>query len=505
MGRVLTNNISMQVAREASIGVLGGSPDWKLLEPNSVGNYGATITTVARQPISPDKQRRKGTVTDLDSAVEFEADMTLDSMSDFIEGFTFARAVNWDLHFTKAPATAAGYTIPAATAAQGAKLQYTAGGPISLLYARGYSNAANNGLKPLSADTATSGVLMTVAGNVVEASPPTGAIVEVAGVRAKAADLALAVSGTTGTLTSNNAGATAIDFTTLGLTPGQIIHVGGLTSTNQFTNGRGYARVRTIAANTLTLDKLSTGLVADTGVGKAVDLLFGRYIRNVSVDNADYQEISYQFEGVYPNLGVAGATNYEYAVGNYCSQVTFNLPLTDKATASFAFVGTDTEVPTATRKLNAATARQPVKTAALNTSADIARLRITKVDETGLTTDFKSVSLTLNSNVSPEKILARLGAAYMNTGNFDVNFDAQALFTSPDAVDAIRNNTTVSMDFILKNEDGAVAIDIPSLTLGGGGREFPVNESVLLNMTGTAFRDATLGTSLGVSLFAIVP
>ena len=257
---------------------------------------------------------------------------------------------------------------------------------------------------------------------------------------------------------------------------------------------------------TVLLDKLDSTLATDTGASETVDLLFGRFIRNVAVDDSDYLEISYHFEGSYPNLGSGGATEYEYAKGNYCNQVTFNLPLTEKATCSFGFIGTDTEVPTTTRKSGAATAREVARDDALNTSADIARLRITQVDETGLTTDFKSFSLTLLNNVAGEKVLAQLGAKYINTGNFEVTADGQILFTNSDVVSAIRNNTTVTMDFILAGDnDGAIAVDIPSMTLGGGGKDFPVNESVLLNTTGTAFKDGTLDTSLGVSLFAIVP
>lgn len=70
---------------------------------------------------------------------------------------------------------------------------------------------------------------------------------------------------------------------------------------------------------------------------------------------------------------------------------------------------------------------------------------------------------------------------------------------------AIRDNTTVTMDFLLNNEDGGIFIDIPSLTLGGGGKDFPLNETVLLSTTGMAFRDATLETSIGVSMFAVTP
>src|SRR3546814_16914248 len=50
---------------------------------------------------------------------------------------------------------------------------------------------------------------------------------------------------------------TALDFTTLGIAVGQVIHVGGIDVANQFfeTENTGFARVRIVAANKLTLDK----------------------------------------------------------------------------------------------------------------------------------------------------------------------------------------------------------------------------------------------------------
>lgn len=164
MGRSLTNNTSLSVAIEDSVGVLPGSPIWDVLEPNSINTFGAEITTVSRDPISVDRQRRKGSVTDLDSAMEFEADYTFSHFDDFIEGFIFATAVNSDLEFVGGNATGIGYTIPSATAAQAAKLQFVGTGPISLVYARGYVTTANNGLKPLTADVAATDTEIVVSG-----------------------------------------------------------------------------------------------------------------------------------------------------------------------------------------------------------------------------------------------------------------------------------------------------------------------------------------------------
>ena len=65
MARVLTNTTALAYAIESSQGVLPGSPSWKSLEPNGINSFGAEITTVARSPISKNRQRRKGTVVDL--------------------------------------------------------------------------------------------------------------------------------------------------------------------------------------------------------------------------------------------------------------------------------------------------------------------------------------------------------------------------------------------------------------------------------------------------------
>lgn len=530
MGQVLTNDTALIYARESSLGVLPGSPDWKELEPNSLGEFGASITTVARNPISKLRQRRKGTVVDLDAANEYDGDLTLDSLVDFIEAFLFANAVNGDLTFRggNAESSTSGYVIAAATTAQAAKLQYTSGGPISLVYAAGYVLDANNGLKPLAADVAGTDTKIQVAG-LADETAPTNAEVSVAGIRAEAGDLALAVSSGVGTLSSgNNSASNNIDFTTLGLTIGQRIHVGGMTSANRFgstaggsNDSFGSARIVTIAAAAITLDKMDATLTASdgtdtgsSGTNVAVDLLFGRFIRNVARDNSDYALISHHFEQSYPNLfetepptPVASPNGYEYVVGAVASEWTWNLPLTNKSDSTFAFIGTNAEEPVndAARKSGASSARSPLFTEAFNTSLDFFRLRLEDVDESGLSTDFKSLTVAITNNVTAEKVLALLGARYINVGNFELDVTGEALFTNADVPTRIRNNTTVSMDWLLKNNDGAIAVDVPSATIGSDGKTYPVNETVRIQLSVAAHVDPIFNTSIGVSLFPVFP
>lgn len=507
MSVVKTNNTGLSYAIESALGVLPGSPTWNLLEPNSIGTFGADISTVARSPISKNRQRRKGTITDLDSAVDIEADLTMSQMNDIVEGFCFVTAVNQDLNFVGSNTTATVYTVAALSAAQAAKLRYVAAGAKSLVFAHSYLTAANNGLKALSAKPAASATAITV-GSLTTETAPSNSTVDIAGIRAVTGDLAIVVSAGVATITSQSNSVTqanSVDFTVLGLTPGQVVHVGGTSSAEQYTTSFGYGTVVSLTATTLVLNKLDATLDTDTGADDTLDILFGRFVRNVPTDSAEFLERSFQVEQTFPDLDSVGVDMYEYSKGNFCDSLAITMPLADKATLGIGFVGTDTEVPTTARKTNAASALEPSRTGAFNTTSDFARLRIAEVDESGIYTDFKSLTVTLNNSISPEKILAKLGAKYMNFGNFEVTIEAQLVFSDAGVASAIRENRTISMDFGLRNDDGAVFITIPAMTLGGGGRDFPVNESVLINTTAEAFADPTLNTSIGISIFPIVP
>lgn len=486
MGDVSTNEITLSYAIEAALGTLPGSPTWYELEPNAINDFGAVITKAERNPISRQRQRRKGIITDLDSTVNFDVDLTITHFLNFLEGFVYAQLV--------------GPSVYSPTAVTGTSYTVASGGNLTentLVYARGFTISGNNGLKPVG--SGSTGTAVNAAGLTAEASPPTNAALEIAGVRGATGDIEINASG--------NIASTTLDFTTLNLTIGQTIWVGGVETANRFDTvaNRGLVRLTGITANELVIDKKSSTFVTDAGAGKTIDLYFGRFCRNVATDAADFLEQSYQFEATFPNLGNPSGTRYQYSLGNYANELTFNLPLTALSTMSFGFVGTDTQDPTATRETNAANAILPVSTDGFGTSSDIMRLRVQEVDETGLTTDFKSVTLTLNNNVSAEKVLARLGARHLNLGNFNVDLECQVLFTNEEVISAIRNNDRVTMDFMLRNTDGGIHIDIPSMTLDGGAREFPQNETVLLNFTGQAYIDPVLGTSIGVSLFPFVP
>lgn len=515
MGRVLTNNVALSYTIESSLGVAGTT--WFQLEPDAINAFGAIVETVARNPISKNRQRRKGVVVDLDSAVELESDLTISAFRDFAEGFVFAAGINTDvteLTTTEAATTLDEYTVLALSAGQADKFEID-----TLIWVAGFVTAANNGLKTVDADIAPAATKITVVEDLVDETI-TAAQLSFAGHQIATADSATWTWDSGENQATLNLTGVVAEMQALGMTVGQFVHVGSPDGsggvTNAFENSAandmfGYARVLSFSgADDIVFDKVAAALQFTDGTAPAtaVDLLFGEFLRNVETDDSEFLERSFQVEAEFPNLAATpGDSEFQYSIGNLCNTLAFALPLTDKAGLTVGLVGTDTEDPVlvGSRKSGASTATAPNMTDAFGTSSDVAVLRIRDVDEAGLSTDFKSMTMTLGNSVSPEKVIGQLGAKFMNFGNFEVDIVAQLLFTNADVVDRIRANTTVTMDFVVENSDGAIYVDIPSMTLGGGGRDFPVNESVLVNLTGQAFVDPTFNTSIGISIFPVVP
>ncbi len=57
----------------------------------------------------------------------------------------------------------------------------------------------------------------------------------------------------------------------------------------------------------------------------------------------------------------------------------------------------------------------------------------------------------------------------------------------------------------MRNDDGAVSIDVPSATMGSDGVEYPVNETVRIALSIQAFVDPLFLTSIGASFFPSYP
>ena len=506
MSQVITEGVNLACVVESTLGATTPpTTGWFNLQPNSLGAIGPTYKKLARDPISKNRQNQRPILVDEDSQAPWESDVTKDLVDDFLEGIFMSATKHsggtGTARFMVTPTTGSPGTISALTATA---ITVAAGGALAqnvLVYMRGFATASNNGLKVVGAASTNTSIVIT-GGLVADAAPSANAMAEVAGVQGVASDIGIDVNG--------NITSTALDFTTLGLNVGQWIWLGGdpTNATLNFATAgyRGFARLKAISAHLLTLERRSwTVGAADTGTGKTIQVLFGRWIRNVAIDSADYKTPSYAFEVTYPNLQAVGTPEYEYLLGNMVDEFVFNIPLTQKATAQMKFMGTTSLDPATARVTGPSIAINPVTNLAVSTSTDVMRLRVSNTDETGISTDFQSCKMTIKNNISPEKELGQLGAKLMNVGRFEVMVEMDVIFTSDQVIKAIHDNRQASMDIGLRNGDFGVLLDLSSMSIDSGDRKFEKNKSVVIQAKTTGFQDPTLSFTLGASIFPYLP
>lgn len=460
-----SNRTGLRFAKEATPGVLPVTPIWTGLEPNSYKDFGANFKMVARQPINANRQKRKGVVVDMDASGGYQSDLTQSNIQDFAEGVFFA-----DLRKkTELAATGVDSGTGYAVAAGGAG--FPAG---SLLFAKGFATAANNGLKKVASSDGTH-----VMASGLTTAAEAGTLVEV-GVEAGSGDLT--VTGATHPVI----GSTTLDFTTLGLIVGEWIYIGGDSAGTQFATAanNGFARVRAIAAHALTLDKSEAVMVTDAGTGKTVRIFFGRVLKNEL--GTDIKHLTYQFErtlGV-PDSGSPSAEQSEYLTNCTFDQLSVTVNTADKVTFDVSVMAGDYETRTGVDGVKSGTRPALVSGNAFNTTSHVRRARVGIVDSASNLFAYASdFSLTVKNNVKANKAISVMGAFEHSAGDFEVQATANLYFTDVAAVEAVRNNADCTFDLVLAQSNAGMVFDIPLLALGDGRLKVQANDPIMLPLT----------------------
>lgn len=495
-----SNLTGLRFAEEASLKTLPGTPIWYGLEPNSYSDFGGQLATVARRPINPTRQRKKGTVTDLDASGGFNQDLTISNLTRLMQGFFFAdarqKANNIPLNGTAVPCT----SVTAADDKYNFAADPGAFLPNHLVLVSGFVASANNGLKVVVSTDAND---VTVGDGLVdEPAPPATASIAAVGFQFGAGTSAITINGNLVRLTDS-----ATDMTTLGLIPGEWVFVGGDAVGNAFTtNLQGWARVRAIVAGYLEFDKVSWTPSAETGTGKSIRIFFGTLLRNES-NPALIKRRTYQVERT---LGDDGAgTMSEYLVGAVPNELTINIPQADKITVDLSFVALDNEQRTGTQGVKSGTRPAVPNEDALNTSVDIARIQLGLADLTDATVTplfayATEMTVTVNNNVSANKAIGVIGGFDTTAGTFEVGGNLTAYFATVEAVQAVRNNSDVTLDFAIFKQNQGLLLDIPLLGLGDGRLNVEQDQAITLPLETNA-AESVFGNTLTLQQFPYLP
>lgn len=496
--KIDSNATGLAIAEEVigSPKTLPGTPIWYTLEPNSYSDFGGEVSTVARDPINPSRQRKKGTVTDLDASGGFNSDVTQNNLTRIMQGFMFA---NFNEKFDTMPFNGSSITITSTTTTT-----YVAASGLNgflandLVFASGFTHAANNGLKLVTSATATT---LTTTGNVAE-TPPAGAELRAVGYQFASGDCTMTVASGVATL-----GATVKNLTTLGLQVGEWVHIGGDATAEKFaTCPTGYARVKTISATQIVFDKVTAAFVTDAGASKTIRLFFGKFLRNQS-NPANIITRTYNVERQLGNDG--SGIQSEYLTGAVANEFTLNIPQADKLNADLAFVAMNNEFRTGVTGVKSGTRVASLSEAAFNTSSNVFRIKLNIIDPLTLqpTPLFAYVTegtITINNNASLAKAVSVLGGFDITVGTFEVGGSLTAYFSNVTAVQAVRNNSDVTFDAILAKGNAGLVYDIPLLSLGNGRLNVEKDQAVTLPLETLAAEGST-GYTLGITVFPYLP
>lgn len=522
--KIDSNVTGLHFCEETTLGTLpaASSQVWYPLEPNSYTDFGGQIKITSRNPILASRQRKKGVTTDLDASGGLVQDLTQTNLARLLQGFMFAdfredydsrsfgNAAVGDI---SVDGTDNGFESAAFGISSNVLVRH-------LLYSSGWTNAANNGLKEVSAVTADTDIDVTDTGLVDEVYNA-NARIQVVGYRFASGTLDVVQPGTGTGYPYLNRASGAFDFTTLNLVPGEWIWIGNGAGKKFVTAANnGWARVRSVTASRITLDKTDATMANETGTGLTIDIFFGKVLKNEADPTLQVRR-SYTLQR---KMGVPDTTQptqvqSEYVEGAVGKMVKFTMATASLISVDLGFMATDNYTRTGadgplSTEVGATEVAQDTSDA-YNTTSHFSRLHMailsnTDAHPTALFAYVTDLGITVDNNLSPAKAVSVLGAFDITAGQFSVGGTAQAYFTDPTAIQAVRDNADVTIDFALVREtpDGVnagIMVDLPLIALGDARAKVELNKPILLPLTMDAAPDRTFDHTLLFSVFNYLP
>lgn len=476
--KIDSNETGLAVAKEVigQPGVLPVTPNWHAMEPNEYDDFGGEPTLLARRPINSSRQRKKGAIVDLAASGGFNQDFTNDNSQMLISGFMYAN-FREKLNENPSAVTSTGYVVVD-------EAVYAAG---MLVFASGFSNAANNGLKLVTGvDAGTSEV--RAAGLVAEGGPPATAKIVLVGIQAGAGVLDINDAGVLPIMTSS-----AGNLDTFGLIPGEFIFIGGDTPETRFATAanNGIKRIRSISAGSITFDKSDLTMVTEASTTETVRIFFGRVIKNELANLIVRQSFQLERQMGAPETTQPAQVQAEYILGAFPNELEMVIESADKINTNYSFVAITNEQRISTTGIKAGNRIGVVESDAYNTSTDFSRIKLSLVSNNNeapapLFAFITELTLTINNNVSLNKAVGYLGGFDATIGLFEVSAEINAYFTQVESIQAVRDNKDVTLDYFVVKENRGFAVDLPLIALGGGMPEVELDEPIMIPLESDA-------------------
>ncbi len=508
MADYLSEAVEVRIATEAVRGTAPAS-GWLRLQVDVGGLQGfeRKYTDVERDIFSVNATQEKGDHV----AYEVTPSLVHDLNKDFVDAFAPAAYRCVTKHFG---GTGLSFFRPsAAVDGAGSNDSFTvaASGALPdgvLIKPSGFTNDENNELLVTSGTSTSTAIKVATGTLVAEASPPENATLDVVGFQGGEDDLAI---DSAGDLTSST-----LDFTTLGIYAGMWVYflnsaqatvMGAAAYAFASTTGR--AKVKTVAAHKLTLERRTFAIAADAGTGKTVRVFVSsRLFRNYAIDDSTYySEVTLSGEKTDVKPGTAADTRYTYVKGCGVNTLEISAPIDSKITATVGMVGMTATTPLAAadRVSGPSSAYAPIGDALVDTQNDLQEVRLT--DSGGnLVADVVAWTFRLNNNLKPRKSQGTFGASGLNYGKFMYSVNMNAYYQDSDAIDAAdENREGMAWDAFIWNHQYGIVLDLPNVALRNPDLSYAGNEPVMINCDIVAFRDPTTGVAGEMAVFGYIP
>lgn len=474
-----SNRLQLAVVRETTLGVTPTTPRMRTAritgeslsyQPQFVSSEELRSDRMTADPIKINETNEGG--------INFELSYPVDNspLSEFLRSLMFSTWLNTPQRDNDGTAdsviTAVTDTTDVVTVTTGDAF---VAGQIALF--SGFTADENNGVFKCTTGSATAPAFLG-AGFVADAAPAAAARIKVVGFDGASGDI---------TALADGLGSTALDFTTLGLRPGQWVKIGGTADASTFaflvtagaaSRAAAWARISgAITATKIPLDNLPTGWTTDSGTGKTIRVFFGDQIKNGVTRSSLTIERGF--------LGQAVPT-YIAQAGMVAGQSEMNYTTEQLVTGSFTFNGlSGAEGTTALDASPDAATTNPIMSANVN---------VGRIAESGAALSspnwVRSATITQNNNLRMITAVGSVGAVDIGVGECAVSGTVETYFGSRSLLTKLLAGTVGNINLRTAKNGQAIIDAIPRATFTGGSPSAGAkNQDVMLPLTYQASMD----------------